>query len=69
MQTPNSEIISRALQEMENAERALRLSANTMAQAIDGRLRHVSRGVLRRLKRQLADFDAVKMEWKAGRDT
>lgn len=44
--------------------RAADYSAGAMAGLLRGRLRHVSPWILKDLKRELADFDAHKKEWK-----
>lgn len=56
--------ISNALAQSRAINHAADQNANTMAELLDGRLRHVSGWKLARLKRQLRDFNIQTRTWK-----
>lgn len=56
--------IRRAVQQARDVNRACDEQANTLADLLDGRLRHISGYRLQRLKRQLQDFNAHTRTWK-----
>lgn len=52
---------------MRDADHTMRAAdsvANSMADAIQGRLRKVSRHTLKKLKRELSQFNAATGKWK-----
>lgn len=53
-----------AVSEAKQVQRAVDEQANALADLLDGRLRHVSGYRLKRLKRELARWNANTGEWK-----
>lgn len=56
--------INDALNEAESWMRALDNYANLMARLLSGRLRKVDADILRKLKRELSQFDGNTRKWK-----
>jgi len=58
------DLMRRAVEEARQINRAADSCSNTMATLLVGRLRHVNRWQLRRLKRELRAFNMHTGEWK-----
>lgn len=59
------DLMRRALYEVREVNRAADSAAESMAELLHGRLRHVSHHQLARLKRELRDFNMHTGEWKS----
>ncbi len=62
----NFDDLKSALDDARRLQYAADRNADTLAEMLDGRLRKVGVCQLRRLKRELADFDAIRGTWNNG---